>query len=99
MDVSRGEFDLLKQVVARNESRLDIMDTRVVQAQLVDLVKDFAELKVDMNKRFDSHDLVHKQEAKDRVSGRRWLVGIGIAGLGSMAAILTVVLEILVHVH
>lgn len=95
LDVTRGEFTLLKEVVDRTQIRLDVIDdhgTRgviAVQAQLLDLVKDVS----DLNNRFE-------QDRKERISGRRWLIGMGIAGLGSMAAILTVVLEILVqHAH
>lgn len=103
--VTRGEFDLLKQIVSENQRRIETIDGQgtkgvaVVQAQLLDLTKDVTRLEVEVNKRFDAHDLVHKQESKDRISGRRWIIGMGIAGMSSLAAILAVVLQILVHTH
>ena len=104
-DVTRGEFEMLKTAVDRAERRIDTIDehgTRGVvglQAQIVDLVKDVTELKSDLVKRFDAHDLVHKQEARDRVSARRWMVGTAVAGLASMAAVISMLVELMMHVH
>ena len=96
---------MLRENVSRVENKMDSMDLTgtkgvvALQVQVLDLTKDVTRLGVEMDKRFDSHDRVHKQETHDRISGRRWLIGMGIAGMGSLAAILTVVVEILLHTH
>lgn len=66
-----------------------------IQTQLTELVKDVAKLEA----RLDAHAALHEREAKERVTGRRWLVGTGIAMLGSMAAILSVLANIASHLH
>lgn len=97
---TRGEFELLKQIVTANQTRLDSIDnigTRgvgVVQAQLVEVVKDLADLKADVNKRFDDHQRVHEQDLRDRVSGRRWLTGTLIAAIVMLVAILGLAINI-----
>jgi len=118
-DVTRGEFDLLKQIVASNQARLEGIDqggtkgVAVVQTQLVDVVKDITELKAEsgarfdlvdrrfdaVGKRFDDHMQIHEQDKRDRIIGRRWLVGIGIAGMGSMAAVLGLLVDVIQHLH
>lgn len=113
---SRGEFDLLRQIVAGQGQRLETIDSSgtkgvaVVQAQMTDVVKDLAELKTEVNVRFDSaakgelqwhkdHLTMHEQEKRDRVTGRRWLIGTGVAGVASMAAVLALLVDVLHHVH
>lgn len=102
-EISRGEFDLLRQIVAANQARLEGIDqggTRgvgVVQAQLVDVVKDLAELKADVNSRFDAHQRVHDQDQRDRAAQRRWAITTAIAVLVLLAAILG--LQVSVHLH
>ncbi len=104
-EITRGEFALLTQIVNQTQVRVENLDSSgtkgvaVVTAQLVDVIKDLTELKIDVTKRFDEHDIVHKQEMRDRVSGHRWMIGISVAGLSSLAAILTVVVEILMHIN
>ena len=96
-EVSRGEFDLLKQIVNSNQMRLESMDqggsrgVGVVQAQLTEVARDLAELKAEVDKRFDRHQLVHEQEADQRVAGRRWSVGTVLAILTLLVAILALV--------
>lgn len=103
-DVVRGEFEMLKSTVANLERRVESIDdhgTRGVvglQAQIVDLVKDVTELKADLVKRFDNHDSVHRKEEDDRRATRRWIIGMSIAAMAALAAILTVVITILMHV-
>lgn len=103
--VSRGEFDLLRQIVSATQARVENIDTggtrgvAVVQTQLIDVVKDLTELKAEVNSRFDAHVRVHAQDQQNRVIGRRWLVGIGVAGLASMSAVITLLLDVLSHVH
>ena len=104
-EVTRGEFDLLRTMVTQTQARVEGLDAvgtkgvAVVQAQLVDLAKDVVRLEADMGKRFDAHDRVHKDEAQARVSSRRWVIGITIAGFTALGGILSVVIEILIHLH
>ena len=92
--VTRGEFELLKQIVASNQARLEGIDSggtkgvAVVQSQLVDVVKDLAELKAEVDKRFDVHMREHVQEAKDRTAARRWAIGSFLAALAIVVSLL-----------
>jgi TolA-binding protein len=79
--VSREEFNMLRDQVAANLTRLDGIDTSgtrgvgVVQQQLMDLKGDVTELRV----RLEKHEGEHQQVARDQRTARRWLVTAGIA--------------------
>jgi hypothetical protein len=70
-EVSRDEFAMLRENVAKNARRLEEMDregTRgvaVLAVQVADLAKDFGE-----------HRHEHEVELKSRASSRRWAVGL-----------------------
>lgn len=102
-EVTRGEFELLRQMVAETRARIEGIDqagTRgvgVVQAQLVEVVKDLADLKADVNHRFDQHAAVHEQDQRDKAAGRRWTITTVIAALVLLVAILG--LQVSVHLH
>lgn len=100
--VTRGEFDLLRQMVQQNASRVETIDnlgTRgvgTIQSQLSDLTKDLLELKTDMNMRFSDHDKLHKSEKRERVNSRRWLIGTAllmITALGGLYPFLYTILH------
>lgn len=97
--VTRGEFELLRQIVTANQARLEGIDSSgtkgvaVVQAQLTDLVKDVARLEAEVDKRLDEHLRVHVQDQRDRAAGRRWLAGTVIAVLVLLVAILSLVIS------
>ena len=100
--VTRGEFELLRQMVTGNQQRLEGMDSGgtkgvlVVQTQLVDVIKDLAELKAEVDKRFDVHVLVHERDRADRVAARRWVIGTALAAL---AIVITLLLNITLHLR
>jgi hypothetical protein len=100
--VTRGEFELLRQMVTTNETRLASIDqggTRgvgIVQSQLTDVVKDLVELKADINARFDAHMKTHEQDERDRVTARRYTLTTIIA---AMAVIVGLLLNITVHLR
>jgi hypothetical protein len=100
--VTRGEFELLKQIVQTNQARLEGIDSggtkgvAVVQTQLVDVVKDLAELKAEVDKRFDAHMRDHAEDTKDRTAARRWAVGTFIAAL---AIVVSLLLNITLHLR
>jgi translation initiation factor 2 gamma subunit (eIF-2gamma) len=92
--VTRGEFELLKQIVASNQARLEGIDqggtkgVAVVQTQLIEVVKDLTELKAEVNARFDAHLKEHDQEALARSANRRWAIGTFIAALAIVVTLL-----------
>lgn len=95
---SRREVDQLRDRI----ERIDDHGTRGVgalQTQVTDLVKDIAELKADLNTRFEAHQRVHDQDHADRISGRRWLIATGLAGVSTMGGILALLWDILQHLH
>jgi TolA-binding protein len=95
---SRRELDQLRDRI----ERIDDHGTRGVgtlQSQITDMIKDIAELKTDLNTRFEAHQRIHDQDHQDRISGRRWLIATGIAGLGSMGGVWALLWDILQHLH
>lgn len=97
---TRREFDML---VSRVES-IDVAGPRGIgglQASLAGVISDVAELKVEMNRFkddtgqwFKDHAKAHETEQKERVVGRRWLIGIAIAGLAAMATVIALLLQV-----
>ena len=85
---TRGEFDLLKQIITTAQMGPSVA---VVQSQLTDLAKDVVRLEAEMDKRFDEHVRVHVQDQRDRLNGRRWMIGTVITVLVLLVAILSLV--------
>ena len=85
--------------------RLDQIDDRgtrgvtIIQAQVTDLIKDTADFRDETRGWQRHHEGQHEQDQRDRTIARRWLVGAGIAGLASMATVITMLLDVLSHVH
>lgn len=100
-EVTRGEFDMLRDAVTTNARRIDAIDdhgTRGVvalQAQMLDLVKDVGKLEISL----ENHEKSHVEERKERQRSRRWMIGTAIAGLASMSAVIGLLIEVLMHVH
>jgi hypothetical protein len=100
-EVSRPEFDMLKDLVATGQNRMeniDIHGTRgvaVIQAQVTELIKDLTELKTTTESFQKSHDTEHKEEKRTRITGRRWLIGTAIAGTGVLGGIVGLLVEVL----
>ena len=95
---SRREFDMLRDQVGGNASRLDVIDqsgTRGVGAisvQMTEVIKDVADIKA----KVDAHSSVHDQEERQRVLSRRWLIGTILA---MMALIETPILYLVTQGH
>lgn len=70
-----------------------------LQAQVRELAADLHELKGETRTWQQSHDVTHQAEHQARVTGRRWLIGTGIAGIASMTAVVALLLDVLAHVH
>jgi hypothetical protein len=96
--VTRREFDKL-------DNRVTLMDTNgtrgvlLVQERLADVAKDVTKLDAEMRMKFEEHERQHGQERRDRISGRRWLVSVGIAGLVAMVAVITLLVDLVRHAH
>ncbi len=103
--VTRGEFDLLRSMVSSTQNRLESIDdhgTRGIAsltAQVAEIIKDVAGLQSDVTNRFDLHSRTHEQDRKDRIAARRWLIGTGLVGVGTMSAVITMLVEVLHRVH
>jgi hypothetical protein len=109
---TRREFDLMISRIEGLDRSLDSIDrdgTRGVmalQAQLTDTIKDITELKTELHsfkgetsRWFEKHSNQHQQDMRDRTSGRRWMIGTAIAGMLAMAAVLTLLVQVLQNVH
>jgi len=102
-DVTRGEFDMLKEKTGSMERRIESIDNHgtrgvgALQIQVVEVLKDIAEIKVQFTSYLSEHVRTHREEKDQRLTERHWLIGIGIAGVSALAAILAVVVVILQH--
>ncbi len=88
--------------IAHRVDDLDVSGGRVfavLQSQQTEIVKDLAEWRGEQRTWQVTHESRHDQERRDRVTGRRWLVGTGIAGLAALAGLYAMVEQILVHLH
>lgn len=91
-EVTRGEFDMLRQVAASNASRIDNVEATIAHridsldqtgTRGVGVVQtQLTELAKDMAglaTRMDAHEQDHKTDAAERKTARRWLVTAVIA--------------------
>ncbi len=104
-EVSRAEFDMLRQMVTATQGRLENIDdhgTRgitALTAQVTEIVKDVAALQSELTSKFEAHVRLHEQDHRERISGRRWLIGTGFAGIGAMCAVIALLTEVLSRIH
>jgi ribosomal protein S15P/S13E len=95
---SQRELDILRDEV----HRLDDHGSRgvgTIQAQLTDLVKDVGKLESEVSQKFAEHIQVHKEDQQNRVTGRRWMIGISIAGLGSLGGVFGMLVYLVNHLR
>jgi hypothetical protein len=90
---TRREVDQLRQRV----DTIDTLGTRgtvaavtTMAAQLAEAIRDIGELRGELH----SHDRRHETEARDRASGRRWLIGTLIALAALIVAVLAIVIPL-----
>lgn len=104
-EITRGEFDLLKDIVTGNQARMDSIDAHgsrgvaVLQEQVTELIKDMVQLKAGMEGWQAAHEVEHQAEKRERMTGRRWLIGIGFAGAASMAGVAAALADIITKIH
>lgn len=95
---SQREVDILRERV----EAIDAHGTRgigAIQLQVTELIKDVTELRADTRTWQEGHGRQHAADQRDRVTGRRWLIGTAIAGIVAMAAILGLLLDITSRLH
>jgi hypothetical protein len=78
--------------VAENKRTLDDLKSSnaavaVLGVQLATLTQAVAEIKEGITNRFIAHDLIHKQDSDARLSGRRWLIAMAIAGITALGGL------------
>lgn len=89
---SQRELDQLRARV----DMIDVQGTRgvgVLQTQVMELIKDLAELRAQAGSWQERHDSQHAADTRERVIGRRWVVGTCIAIVVMLTAVLTLTLQ------
>jgi len=98
---SQRELDLLRADQRSLSHRVDDLDAHgsrgvlILQAQVTELVKDLGQL----NGSFEQHQRQHQADSRDRIVGRRWLIGTGLASMATMATVITLLIQVLGHLH
>jgi hypothetical protein len=103
--VTRREFDMARQAADAEHLRLtqavrdiDSHGSRGVlqlQDQVTTLVRDVGKLEAAL----EHHENAHLAERTERARSRKWVIGTGIAALGLLIAILSLIAEIALHIH
>jgi hypothetical protein len=74
----------------------DISELKVdVNNLKVEVKQDVSNLKDSVDRRFLAHGESHIQEAKDRVKGRRWVIGTMIAAVLALCAVITLLVYLI----
>lgn len=94
LDLMKASADAEHAEFARQLLALDTGGSRGViglQVQMTDQTRELAKLQVsvdelrkDVDRRFDAHLVTHGDEARARVSSRRWLAGIILAAIAAV---------------
>ena len=82
--------------------QMDELGTRgvgILQLQVAGLVTDLAQAQADTRAWQATHEAHHEVERHERIIARRWLVGTGVGGVASMAAVITMLWQIIGHIH
>lgn len=81
---------------------MDSQGTRgvgILATQVQGLIADAAAERAESKAWRDAHESQHAQHERDRVIGRRWLIGTCIALVGLLTAVLTFSADILARLH
>ena len=98
---SRRELDLLREDIRALAHRLDGFDTHgprgmiVLTANMTELTRDLAEVRGELAE----HRAAHADEARSRTKSRRWAITASLGGAATAATLLTMMTEILAHLH
>jgi hypothetical protein len=87
----------------RQVEMIDAQGTRgvalIVSTQVGALSASVSAMRAETRDWQKDHTLDHEREKRDRVTGRRWLVGTGIAAIAALVAMLGLLLDIAGQVH
>ena len=102
--VTRGEFDMLRQTVSEVAQRLNTVDTgergvAAMAVQVRELATDLGELKAEVNTRFEQHLAQHREDLRSRQTTRRWMIATTIAGAAAVATVIMMLLLVLQRLH
>lgn len=92
--ISRDEFMLLRDEVRAVSTRVDLIDqtgsrgVAVLAVQVSELSKDVGAVKTDI----EGHRGEHQQDARARVTGRRWLIATFVAAVAAVDGPLVTIL-------
>lgn len=91
------------EALRRQVELIDAQGTRgvglIISTQVGELNRSLTDMRQETREWQHDHGKEHEKEARDRVTGRRWLVGTGVAAAGVLVAILALVLDIAGQVH
>lgn len=101
---TRRELDMVRDDIRSLRSDVGALTggstgVPVLQDRLIEMTKDIAELRGDMNSRFTDHLKAHEQANRDRVTGRRWLIGTAFAGIGALAGLYAMIFDLIARTH
>lgn len=74
-------------------------DLAVLQSRMEDVSRDLTDMRLETRSWQAKHEVTHEADATQRAQGRRWTIGAAIAGLASMAAVVSMFVELLTRVH
>jgi hypothetical protein len=98
---SRRELDLLREDIRALSHRLDGLDTHgprgmlTLTANMTELTRDLAEVRGELTE----HRVAHADEARSRTKSRRWAITASLGGAATAATLLTMMAQILAHLH
>lgn len=102
---TRRELDMVRDDIRAIRSQLQDFDAGigrgvpVLQDRLLELVKDMTELRTEMTTKFAGHLQDHKDAQRERVSGRRWLIGTVFVALGALGGLYAILIDLLSRIH
>ena len=100
---TRREFDALANMVGELRSRQRRIEETMygpvvlLQAQMTQVIGDASQLRRQMEAEFREHRERHEEEERARAAGRRWLIGIGFAGVTAFASLYPFILLVVGH--
>jgi hypothetical protein len=105
---SRGEFELLRQMVTQNHAWLENMDNHgtrgigALQQQVGDVKNDITEIKLgqaalrnDVDEKFERHSKQHETAERSRTIGKRYVVTTALAFGLLLCAMAAAIIDIL----
>lgn len=98
---SQREVNFLREDLRALSHRVDGLDTHgprsmlILAANITELTQDVTEVRSEVAE----HRATHAEEAQDRTRSRRWAITAGLAAAGTAVTMLTMMVQILAHLH